>query len=134
MGGNGMNKKHTKPNPQGRLIVPVIFYAFTVAILSTFIWQLIRHDLYKDGLIYLGVLVAMAWWAFSFACVYVALRFVASGASIVFGILAFLVGIIGAINLATSLGYPRLIAWLIYFLIPFLFASVLLSIQLPPNQ
>jgi hypothetical protein len=127
-------KKCVKTNLQGKLVAPIIFGVFAVAILSILAWQLIQYDLYRDLFIYLGLLAAMIWWAFSFALVFLILRSlprrVASGvAVVVFGILVFPVGILGSIRLGASLEYPKLIAWLIYFLVPFLFSSVLLTIH-----
>ena len=133
------SEKHVKTNLQDKLIASIIFSVFAIAILSILAWQLILYDLYREIFIYLGLLVAMVWWAFSFAWVFLILRFLPRRvvnfiAPSVLGILTAPVGIWGSIRLGASLEYPKLIALLIYFLVPLLSASILLTVHLFKNH
>jgi len=124
------NKKH-KLSFQDSLIGLVIVYVFAAAMLSIFVWQLIRYDLYREWYIYLGILMAIGWFIFIFGWVYLLLRFLPRWIAeyIALGTMLILigpVGIIGAIRLTTNLGHPGSIGLLIYFLIPFLLGSIVL--------
>ena len=121
------------------ILAIIIFGFLTVALLGVLVWQLFKHEIYMDLFIYVGFIVASAWWAFSFALVYLILRFlprrVAQGISAaIFIILTFLVGVFGSIILGADLGYPKIVPLLIYLSVPFLFSTILLVVHLFKNH